>query len=107
MNTRLVAALLRELADALERGEESCLYFIRAQGGPIKIGIAGAPTRRREELQPGNHLQLRLVHWVPGGRPAERLAHDAFAPLRIRGEWFRPEPVLLDFIFTLIEGEAA
>jgi hypothetical protein len=111
MNAARIASLLRELADAIEApevNERSWLYFIRAEGGPWKIGIAMGPQRRREELQTGNHLQLRLVYSLPGGKSVERAAHAAFEHLRVRGEWFRDDWFIRDFVFTLqaIEAEA-
>lgn len=80
----------------------SFLYFIRAgEDGPIKIGHAKLPDARRHALQPGNHVQLNVVCIFPGGVDAEVAAHFAFRHLRIRGEWFRPEPDLMALVTKL------
>lgn len=111
--TEQIVKLLREVTLALEeRGVDGpWLYFIQAaDNGPIKIGFASSPETRRNDLQSGNHLLLRLLVAVPGGRRAEELAHAAFVASRIRGEWFRAEPSLLELIRRLdaiMSAEAA
>lgn len=80
------------------------LYAIQAgQEGPVKIGVTkGSPRDRLRTLQTGNHEQLRgLAAWraYPGDEAA---LHERFAHARIRGEWFRPVPELLDHV--LFEG---
>jgi hypothetical protein len=96
---RAIATLHRELAEAYESGEESQLYFIRSgSDGPIKIGRALSAEHRRTELQSGNPLKLTVLAAFPGGKRVERAAHHAFEWLHVRGEWFAPDPFLLDFI---------
>lgn len=110
LDERKPGELLNAIADAYDAEEQSCLYFIRqGSSGPIKIGRASSPHRRREELQGGNHEQLVLLAYFAGGARVERLAHEAFSELHIRGEWFRAERPLLDFISMLeqVEKEAA
>lgn len=69
------------------------LYFVQAgdERGPIKIGISADPTKRLEQLRTGNHLPLRLLDSfaTPHPEKLERGLHDAFADLRLEGEWFR------------------
>lgn len=43
-------------------------------------------------------LGTKLVGAVPGDRKTERALHESFAHLRERGEWFRAEKELLDYI---------
>lgn len=75
------------------------VYFVHAvAAGLIKIGIACDVFARLETLQSQTGDELRLLAHIPGGRPRERELHAKFAADRIRGEWFRPTPALLDLI---------
>jgi hypothetical protein len=77
------------------------VYFARAAGGPIKIGLSRSPQLRIDHLATGSPEDLRLLAVVPGNRERERQLHERFAAHRVRGEWFAPEPELLDFIGAL------
>lgn len=79
------------------------VYFIMDEGGAIKIGHSiGNPLARLNGLQTGNPRPLKLLVAIPGGREAEQELHQRFAGLRIRGEWFKPDPRLLGFIEGLL-----
>jgi hypothetical protein len=76
------------------------LYAIQAgKDGPIKIGVtSGRPRDRLKTLQCGNPEELRgIAAWraMPG---EEKYLHETFAYVRIRGEWFRPVPELVDHV---------
>lgn len=75
------------------------VYFVQCGVvGPIKIGSAGDVTRRVAALQTGTPERLRVIARAPGvGVEGERELHRRFAHRRIRGEWFRPSPDLLNF----------
>lgn len=80
------------------------LYFIQAfdepftgnTSGPIKIGTALNPHKRRQTLQTGNPRRLALgtVEWVH--HSFERTMHTLFSEYRLEGEWFRAHPLLAD-----------
>lgn len=80
------------------------LYFIReGEDGPIKIGIAESPERRRHGLQGGNPRRLHILKSLPAGHfgaaiATERRWHRAFAAERLEGEWFRACDRLLEAI---------
>ena len=75
------------------------VYFIRAgTSGPIKIGKAQNVRVRLSTLQTSTAVPLHVLGIVAGGRDRERELHEQFAHLRLRGEWFVPEPELLQFI---------
>ena len=82
------------------RSQQS-VYFIRAESGPIKIGIALDPAERLAGLQISHFEKLSLLTTAPGGIRLETKLHHRFAHLRIRGEWFRPAPELLAEIARL------
>src|SRR5438046_422207 len=75
------------------------IYFIQAKpSGRIKIGFATNPRSRLRDIQCGNPEKLKLVGWLYGDRTKEHSLHWRFAEYKIKGEWFSPEPSLLDFI---------
>jgi Meiotically Up-regulated Gene 113 (MUG113) protein len=86
------------------------LYFIQAgEDGPIKIGLADRPFERLASLQTANYEELRLLAHVPVEPLEERFYHEVMEPYRIRGEWFRPDPVVLalvDAARTVMEDDA-
>ena len=71
------------------------VYFVRS-GDSIKIGSASDFKRRSSSLQTASPEPLNVLAIVPG--LDEYKIHQRFAHLRIRGEWFRAEPELLEFI---------
>lgn len=73
------------------------VYFLRA-GDAIKIGFSIEPNQRKSGLQVGNPLELETLATVSVNKITEREAKDKFNHLKIRGEWFRAEPELLDYI---------
>ncbi len=74
------------------------VYFVHAASGPIKIGSTVDVATRLLELQVSHWEKLSVVGVC---HLKEHEVHDRFGHLRIRGEWFRAEPELLDFIATL------
>lgn len=100
MTTALTLAKLAPLIrEAYGRCDFIYAYAIQAgEGGPVKIGVTRDPVQRLKTLQTGNPETLRgLAAWrvLPG---EERLIHDDFASVRIRGEWFHPTPELLEYV---------
>lgn len=84
-------------------GSRYCVYFAQqGNSGPIKIGSAFNPVYRVKSLQTGNPQRLYLRAVVvekPAYRQVlERPLHELFEDYRIRGEWFRPVPELLQLI---------
>lgn len=76
------------------------VYFIQAGfDGPMEIGKTTLRAEHRlAELQVGNPHLLRLLGVLDGGFPEERRLHERFAPLRLRGEWFRPDASLIEWV---------
>jgi len=76
------------------------IYFIQAgKNGPIKIGQTNNGIEERiAQLQTGCPYELRLLWCYNGDGYTEQVVHDLFKHERIRGEWFRPSPSILEFI---------
>lgn len=78
------------------------LYFmLNAALGIIKIGIAGDVEARRQTLECGCGVPLRILRVVKGGSRYEKDLHDAFGRSRLLGEWFEPT----DELWTLANGD--
>lgn len=75
------------------------VYFARASAtGAIKIGSSNDIVERIRGLQTAQSGAIELLAQAPGSKAYERLLHVRFDHLRLRGEWFLPEPELISFI---------
>lgn len=73
------------------------VYVIQwGDDGPVKIGMAIAPSYRVRELQVGNWAKLTVRAVIPTPckpKIVERVAHRVALPHLIRGEWFDMSPI--------------
>ena len=75
------------------------VYFIKnGSDNHIKIGYAKDPGKRLKELQTGSPYPLELLLTIDGDIKKEKSLHNKFKSLSVKGEWFKPEKKLLDFI---------
>jgi hypothetical protein len=84
------------------------VYFIQAECGdsylgPVKIGHAEKFKNRFTVMKVANFHELKILKLIKGDRSKEKEIHQKFAGLRIRGEWFRPDQSLLNYISQLQE----
>ena len=79
-------------------------YFVR-RGDLIKIGHSAVPKDRMTALQCNFPEPLEVLAIVSNTFIDEPTAHKKFDHLRVRGEWFRAAPDLLEFI-TQVKAEA-
>jgi hypothetical protein len=78
------------------------IYFIQSGAdGPIKIGRAVNPAQRLRDLQIAHPEPLRLLAVIDRPLLAEYLVHGRFRQHRLRGEWFRPAPEILEYAARL------
>ena len=81
----------RHIADYLNSPpavDNSLVYFIGSESGPIKIGKAVSPEQRLKTLQTGHFERLTILATAEGGYEAEGAYHKRFAEHRKSGEWF-------------------
>lgn len=65
---------------------------------PIKIGISSSPVWRLHKMQTSMPYDVVLLGVMPGDLSAEKMLHLDFRHLRLRGEWFRRDPSILEFV---------
>jgi len=85
------------------------VYFLEsADTGLIKIGFSTNVEQRARAIESMGGSAVRLLATKPGTFKTERRLHRRFAAWRTRGEWFEPNPALLDLIedAALLEGDA-
>lgn len=76
---------------------EGWVYFLRV-GQRIKIGHAINVENRLKALQTGSPEKIEVVMAVLGGRRQEERYHARFNAQHERGEWFRYEGALKEFL---------
>lgn len=70
--------------------DDGYLYFIADEDRTVaKIGRAKNPWSRLRDMQTGNPVKLEMVYCFRADMNAERLFHERYSHLRIRGEWFK------------------
>lgn len=82
----------------VRRVRDSFVYFIRAETGQIKIGLAENVERRLAGLRTHSPVPLQLLATRPGDRQQEWFYHQIFHRHRLHGEWFEPADPILDEI---------
>jgi hypothetical protein len=77
------------------------VYFMQV-GSPasclVKIGFAEDVPARAATIRSTLHEPVAILGVMPGARPEEAELHRLFAHIRRKGEYFFPEPDLLDYI---------
>lgn len=75
------------------------IYFIELVGMRcIKIGIAEDWRKRIQNLQTASPIRLKRLLVLDACVGIEPMMHRKFASLRMRGEWFRDDPSIREFI---------
>jgi len=80
------------------KGLWETVYFLR-QGDFVKIGHTTMSVKRRLKSYGTHSLEeTKLLGFTYGDKSVERAFHSEFSHYRERGEWFRFEGALADFI---------
>lgn len=78
------------------------IYFIRdPMYQLVKIGFSERPAKRFCKIQSDSPGMAELLAVIEGDRAEEARLHERFRVLRQRGEWFRDEGELREFIAQL------
>jgi len=65
----------------------------------VKIGYTTRPVKNLNELQTGcpSALLLLYLFWIENGREVERVLHNKFSRLHVRGEWYHEHDSISDY----------
>ena len=75
------------------------VYFIRNPiTRSIKIGFSIDPDRRIKDLQTASESELIIEAVLPGTLSTEQYLHQRWEHLHVRGEWYKSDPDLEDFV---------
>jgi DNA-binding XRE family transcriptional regulator len=78
------------------------VYYIHAPDlGLMKIGYSARPGERLQSLQTASPFDVDLIAFEDGDERTEALLHIQFRHLHVRGEWFRYEGSLKDWVDRL------
>jgi hypothetical protein len=78
------------------------IYFVRdSLSGHIKVGYADDPWKRLSKIQSDCPGDVTLIATEEGGVEREAELHAMFAEQRLRGEWFRGDGLLGDYVAAL------
>lgn len=82
------------------------VYFIRPTGmpGPVKIGLSKYLQKRLLRLNTWAPFPLEVAVTVPGDEALEINIHDCLVEHHSHGEWFHPNPPVLDLVEKLRAG---
>lgn len=83
-------------------GPQTGVYFLACQGF-VKIGVSIDVARRYYSIKNANPMDVRPLGFIhvptlAGAEERESGLHQLFAGLHHRGEWFRDEQPLQDYI---------
>lgn len=75
------------------------IYFISDNNGHIKIGVTEDVTRRMQQLQTGNAMELSLIHSIrmnsmSDAYDLETILHRTFDEYQVKNEWYRGDVVM-------------
>lgn len=87
-----------------EKNYSQRVYFIKDDNA-IKIGISYDVNERLRVVQTGNPRLLKLLGSISGSKQLEDELHVRFIHLRIRGEWYRADKKLLDYISEVVMAD--
>lgn len=80
-----------------EKEYDGYIYFIQGLcGGAIKIGYSQEPIKRLNQLQTGYPDTLTILMMIPGNKDLEQQLHEEFYEYKLKGEWFKPDPYLIN-----------
>ena len=78
----------------------SYVYFAHSPATElIKIGASNKPEERIHALRiTHKDPTITYIGFIPAEQKSENLLHKRFKSIRVRGEWFRPDPCLTSYI---------
>jgi hypothetical protein len=75
------------------------IYFIQdIESKHIKIGYTKNIKSRISNLQVGSSSKLKLLGYISGDLTLEKEIHYIFREFTVRGEWFRVDQTIIDYL---------
>lgn len=76
------------------------IYFLieDIENGFVKVGHSENPPERIGQLQQGNPRKLQLIATIDASDTLEYQIKAEFRKFHIRGEWYRPDPEVFEYI---------
>lgn len=80
------------------------VYFIQiGKSGDIKIGYSNNIKDRMYTIQTSIPEKIRLLGYIKGDRCKEKEIHELFKDFKIKGEWFKCNKILIDYLNNVNE----
>lgn len=94
------------LGGIIRYSKSGWIYFVlSSETKEIKIGYTERNVDKRiAEMQTGHPHKLELLASLSGNMEFEKSLHRKFGAMRIRGEWFMPDPALIQYIDVIKKG---
>lgn len=92
-----IARIQEHIEKGIARSLTGQVYFVEA-GDFIKIGYTQSRVSRLRRMSTDTPYELVVLHTEFGTYGWERTLHRQFAHLRVRREWFRKSPEILEWI---------
>lgn len=88
-----------DVINFMKKDINTYVYFILNENdGLVKIGYSKNPWSRCKQLQTGNGNKLKLIYYVFGDKDVEYAMHLRFKDFKVRGEWFKYNDVIKNWI---------
>jgi hypothetical protein len=104
----LIASELRKNKTSSAEIQINDYVYLISAGDYLKIGKTSgeSPISRMNALQTANPVKLKMEAYFVGGIKEEKELHKRFKHLHARGEWFKFDMELREFVLA-ISGEVA
>jgi Meiotically up-regulated gene 113/MarR family len=107
---RLRGQRYRKRRQGQQEQKSYCVYVVKSEGGPVKIGKATNPRKRLKDLQTTSPFPLSLEYVAECDAESasdriERLAHKNLQAKRMGGEWFDVLPVQASLALEIAAAE--
>lgn len=95
-----------EYTGATKIAHDRVIYAVQfGDGTPIKIGSTSGLAARLTKMSVDHYEEVSLLYLTRGGFREEHALHRKFASFRVRGEWYRPDPEVLEWCDSACERQ--
>jgi len=80
------------------RKRKRVVYFIQAKTGEIKIGVSTNLKHRFSQIKVHCPVKIKLIGAMHEEKLTEADVHRLFKKYKLKGEWYKPDQEIFDFI---------